>query len=266
MSLKTSSFELPPCLLRSTALMGRDRTTDPNRKGSGTLYPFSFSRLFIQCFVLILPMDALDQLCNIYQNGRPLEEYIHEFFPCSRQVSLDRWTLVDCFRSGLDEEIAQRMPLAGSRWTLPNYSNLAWSLSRVRLLAANPESSLLVPSSLSQVHHPFVRHVLRPLVTQALCCSWETQARRQFLGQARQPPLTRARRSLLPQAQSPLQSPNRSRSSQSPLQSPLWSRSSQSPLQSLLRSRSSQSPLQSTPKCHALPERRIEYELPERPP
>ncbi len=129
-----------------------------------------------------------------------------------------------------------------------------WLDSSAEHVSSPPTQNLrlLVPSSLSQAHRPFVRHVLRPLVTQALCCSRQTQARRQFLGQARQPPLTQARRSLLPQAQSPLQSPLRSRSSQSPLQSPL-------------RSRSSQSPLQSTPKCHALPESPLESGLPERP-
>ncbi len=90
-------------------------------------------------------MDPLEQLCSIYQNGRPLEEYIHEFLTCSRQISLDRWTLLDCFWSGLDEEIAQRMPGAGSSWTLPDYINLARFVSRSRLLTVSPAASSLRP-------------------------------------------------------------------------------------------------------------------------
>ncbi len=79
---------------------------------------FLFSRFCTQCFLLIFLMDPLERLCSVYQHGRPLEEYIHEFLICSKQTSLDQWTLVDCFRGGLDEGIAQWMPLAGSRWTL----------------------------------------------------------------------------------------------------------------------------------------------------
>ncbi len=90
-------------------------------------------------------LDPLEQLCSIYQNGRPLEEYIHEFLTCSRQISLDRWTLLDCFWSGLDEEIAQQMPGAGSSWTLPDYINLARFVSRSRLLTVSPAASSLRP-------------------------------------------------------------------------------------------------------------------------
>ncbi len=235
MSVKTLLFEVSPRLLRSMSLTEHDRTTDLNRKSSGAPYTCLVFPVFLSRGFFWFYMDALDQLCNIYQNGRPLEEYIRKFLPCSRQVSLDRWTLVDYFRSGLDEEIAQRMPLAGSSWTLPNYINLARPLSGACLLATNPEFSLIKsiqhkssPLSVLSPCLPVVRHL--SLLLFAANAS-------QFLGQARQPPL--------PQAQSPLQSPLRSRSSQSPLQSPLRSRSSQSPLQSPLRSRSSQSPLQS---------------------
>ncbi len=76
---------------------------------------------------------------------------------------------MDCFWSGLDEEIARRMPLAGSRWTLPNYINLARSHSGSRLLAASPESSPIRviqyksgPPAVRQSCPPAARHSSPP--------------------------------------------------------------------------------------------------------
>ncbi len=89
-------------------------------------------------------VDPLEQLCSIYQNGRPLEEYIHEFLTCSRQISLDRWTLLDCFWSGLDEEIAQRMPGAGPAG-LCRLHQPGSVCSRSRLLTVSPAASSLRP-------------------------------------------------------------------------------------------------------------------------
>ncbi|XP_016379393.1 low-density lipoprotein receptor-related protein 1B-like, partial [Sinocyclocheilus rhinocerous] len=101
-------------------------------------------------------MDHLERLCSIYQDGRPLEEYIHEFLTCSKQTSLDRWALVDCFWGGLDEGIAKRMPLAGSRWTLPDYISLARFLSRSSSISAiYPQSS---PPAAAHTSLPDVQH------------------------------------------------------------------------------------------------------------
>ncbi len=89
-------------------------------------------------------MDPLEQLCSVYQDGRPLEEYIHEFLTCSKPISLDRWTLLDCFWSGLDEEIAQQMPGAGPAGLCPITSTWLG-------LSVDPVFS---PSA--QKYHPFV--------------------------------------------------------------------------------------------------------------
>ncbi len=104
-------------------------------------------------------MDPLERLCSVYQDGRPLAEYVYEFLTCSKQISLDRWTLLDCFWSGLDEEIAQRIPgpaalcLITSTW-------LGLSVDPVFSPSAQKHHSF--PFISSQVHRPLTNPARPP--------------------------------------------------------------------------------------------------------
>ncbi len=90
-------------------------------------------------------MDPLERLCSVYKDGCPLEEYICEFLTCSKQVSIDRWTV-----SGV---VWMRESLSGCHWSGPGGPCTITSTWLVP--SADPVSS---PPALQ--YHPFVPSIL----------------------------------------------------------------------------------------------------------
>lgn len=70
----------------------------------------------------IVPVSLFDRpdmtIVFIFQNGRTLEDYVEEFISVSHHTTCDNLTLMERFRSGLDDEIWMVMPKGDSCWTL----------------------------------------------------------------------------------------------------------------------------------------------------
>ncbi len=100
-------------------------------------------------------LDPVSALCSLFQGGRPIEHFVEEFLWYSHLASLDDARLMDCFWSGLDDNIAQLMPGGNSALSSPPVAPLS--------------SSMTAAPSVSEVD---VLLSMLPVMAMAILCIW----------------------------------------------------------------------------------------------
>ncbi len=77
----------------------------------------------------ILSLNPVNSLLNVFQDARPIEDYVEEFLDLSCGVPLKERTLKTIFWGGLDDHLYQQMPASDTIFSLERYIEYALWLS-----------------------------------------------------------------------------------------------------------------------------------------
>ncbi len=124
----------------------------------------------------ILPSDPLTSILKVFQDGRPIEDYVEEFLNVSYRAPWKESTLKTIFWEGLDDFLYQLMLPSYSSWSLGHYIEYAIRLSYspftvdevhdspvdVHLNQPLPAAKSMVPQSMGKVTPPSAAPPLLP--------------------------------------------------------------------------------------------------------
>lgn len=82
--------------------------------------------------------------CSIYQDGRPIEVYVDEFVSYCHLAPLDDVMLMECFWSGLDENIGRLIPNGDMAASPETLHKMAANTEPLHKMAVTPEPPAVI--------------------------------------------------------------------------------------------------------------------------